>query len=150
MRGNPTLRGALLPTPRSSDQNGAGVHGQGGMDLRTAMQMLPTPCARDWKGEGYEGQLPTEMVKLLPTPVSSGDSVENPRDPTPTLSDLAYKWSGGRTVRQSNAGKRSSAGLVLSPSFVEWMMGAPAGWSDPDCPLSATEFSSRPDGCSER
>jgi hypothetical protein len=33
--------------------------------------------------------------------------------------------------------------LRLSPWFVEWMMGAPEGWSDPDCPLSATEFSSR-------
>ena len=38
------------------------------------------------------------------------------------------------------------AGMALNPSFVEWMMGAPDGWSDPDCPLSATEFSSKQDG----
>ena len=36
--------------------------------------------------------------------------------------------------------------MALNPSFVEWMMGAPDGWSDPDCPLSATEFSSKQDG----
>ena len=36
--------------------------------------------------------------------------------------------------------------MALNPSFVEWMMGAPDGWSDPDCPLSATEFSRKQDG----
>lgn len=35
----------LLPTPRTSDTNGAGVHGDGGMDLRTAVSLLPTPRA---------------------------------------------------------------------------------------------------------
>jgi hypothetical protein len=39
----------LLPTPRTSDTNGAGTHGDGGMDLRTAVSLLPTPAARDWK-----------------------------------------------------------------------------------------------------
>jgi hypothetical protein len=29
----------LLPTPRSSDMNGAGEHGQGGMDLRAAVKL---------------------------------------------------------------------------------------------------------------
>lgn len=35
----------LLPTPRTSDTNGAGEHGDGGVDLRTAVAMLPTPRA---------------------------------------------------------------------------------------------------------
>ena len=29
-----------LPTPRTSDANGAGHHGEGGMDLRTAVSVL--------------------------------------------------------------------------------------------------------------
>ena len=33
----------LLPTPRTSDTNGIGTHGDGGMDLRTAVSLLPTP-----------------------------------------------------------------------------------------------------------
>ena len=37
------MPGRLLPTPRTSDTNGAGVHGDGGMDLRTAVSLLPTP-----------------------------------------------------------------------------------------------------------
>jgi hypothetical protein len=35
--------GQLLPTPTVSDANGAGVHGDGGLDLRTAVTLLPTP-----------------------------------------------------------------------------------------------------------
>ena len=31
---------SLLPTPRSSDTNGAGSHGTGGLDLRTAVTLL--------------------------------------------------------------------------------------------------------------
>ena len=34
-----------LPTPRANDANGAGVHGDGAPDLRTAAVMLPTPNA---------------------------------------------------------------------------------------------------------
>lgn len=146
--------------------------------------LLPTPCARDWKGEGYEGQLPTEMLKLLPTPTSAsykqgGTAAEQTAIkrglkllPTPTSMDgrgsRGYKLDGtpyseqsgvtltdaalstGVTMNsQSGDGKRSSAGLALNPWFVEWMMGAPEGWSDPDCPLSATEFSSRQAGSAD-
>ncbi len=39
----------LLPTPRTSDTNGPGLHGDGGLDLRTTVSLLPTPAARDWK-----------------------------------------------------------------------------------------------------
>ncbi|WP_051485543.1 DNA cytosine methyltransferase [Nocardioides sp. J54] len=40
---------ALLPTPRSSDTNGAGSHGSGGLDLRTTVRLLPTATTRDHK-----------------------------------------------------------------------------------------------------
>lgn len=42
-----TLR--LLPTPRTSDANGGGQHGDGGPDLRTVL--MPTPTSRDHKGQ---------------------------------------------------------------------------------------------------
>jgi hypothetical protein len=38
---------SLLPTPRTSDTNGAGHHGDGGMDLRTTVSLLPTPRAQN-------------------------------------------------------------------------------------------------------
>jgi len=36
---------SLMPTPRTSDTNGAGEHGTGGPDLRTVVSLLPTPAA---------------------------------------------------------------------------------------------------------
>jgi hypothetical protein len=42
------------PTPRTSDTNGAGAHGDGGLDLRTTAQLTgwPTTTTRDWKDGG--------------------------------------------------------------------------------------------------
>ena len=36
-----------LPTPTTSDTNGAGKHGDGGLDLRTAVSLLPTGESTD-------------------------------------------------------------------------------------------------------
>lgn len=76
-----------MPTPRTSDTNGAGTHGDGGMDLRTAVSLLPTPAARDWKS-GESNLIGTNsrplnevVVNLLPTPTASnpndGESLES-------------------------------------------------------------------------
>lgn len=83
---------ALLPSPRTSDTNGAGHHGAGGMDLRTAVAeipLLPTPAVNDmgaaytpeqwdeWtatmkakhnNGNGHGKSLNVEAQRLLPTP----------------------------------------------------------------------------------
>src|SRR5699024_5015232 len=40
----------LLPTPRTSDTNGPGVHGTGGQDLRTVIDLLPTPVSDNSRG----------------------------------------------------------------------------------------------------
>lgn len=37
----------LLPTPTTSDTNGAGAHGDGGPDLRSTVALLGTPTSRD-------------------------------------------------------------------------------------------------------
>lgn len=44
-----------LPTPRTTDSNGPGKHGRGGMDLRTAVKMLPTPNTGDGARGGRPG-----------------------------------------------------------------------------------------------
>jgi hypothetical protein len=53
-----------------------------------------------------------------------------------------YELIGASTEEPSSDGAPSTVPR-LNPWFVEWMLGAPQGWSDPDCPLSATEFKSR-------
>lgn len=91
---------------------------------------------------------------LLPTPTAPHDS-RNETHPRigddqghsgTTLLDAALLSGGVDTSPRSEGGKSSSGGLRLNPLFVEWMMGCPEGWTDPDCPLSATEFSSRQAG----
>jgi len=68
------LNARMLPTPTSSDTNGAGKHGDGGLDLRTAVSLLPTPKASDGeKGgpnqRGSSGDWPLPAIAhLLPTP----------------------------------------------------------------------------------
>ena len=59
---------SLLPTPRTSDTNGAGEHGTGGMDLRTAVELLPTPTTRDHKGANQRQDDTCLHGALLPTP----------------------------------------------------------------------------------
>ncbi len=76
---------SLLPTPRTIDMNGPGVHGTGGQDLRTTAALLRTPVA-DEDGGGplhpdtakergqtlrLTGQVLALTGYLLPTPRAS-------------------------------------------------------------------------------
>lgn len=64
----------LLPSPTTSDTNGVGAHGDGGLDLRTTVATLPTPTSRDWKDGPPCANVPDNALlgrvvhQLLPTP----------------------------------------------------------------------------------
>lgn len=132
-------------------------------DFMDTLRLLPTPTATPYGNN----QSPSEgaavrpaldgLVKLLPTPTKGegkgarsstapARSESSEFTPGTTLTDLAFQWelSGVSTSPPSDAGKRSPE-MLLRPCFVEWMLGLPDGWSDPDSPLSATEFKSRSD-----
>jgi hypothetical protein len=84
-----------------------------------------------------------ESIELLPTPSAALQGGNGFRiDPPIETPAGVWEFLGAPTNPPSTDGS-TSTGLRLSPWFVEWMMGAPEGWSDPDCPLSATEFRSR-------
>lgn len=118
----------LLPTPTSSDTNGPGAHGDGGMDLRTTVSLLPTPTANDFKGstttrrqEGMDrGQLDA---------VIEGRAVRSESAQWGHYAPAIHRWEAalGRPApvptMTSNTGNPQ-----LSPMFVEWMMGLPEGW----------------------
>ena len=79
-----------------------------GMNLQTAVQVFPTPTSRDWKD----------------TPGMAMESV-NPdgsrRDRTELLPRRIYS--------QIPEEDRKSSGQ-LNPTWVEWLMGYPLGWTD--------------------
>ena len=97
-------KAGMWTTPTKSDgEGGPGNSGrQGGLNLRTAVAMWPTPTARDYKD----------------TP---GMSFTGPggRDRTDLLPRRVYS--------QDQVPKD---GGQLNPTWVEWLMGYPTGWTD--------------------
>ena len=121
--------GSVLPTPRSSDSHGAGLHGQGGMDLRTTISLLPTPVVNDmgagktvekwdaWtaeqkekhrNGNGHGKSLSIEVQRLLPTPTSR-DHKDTGKMDYQRQADRSI-LAGVIMVQQSNDGDTSSGG----------------------------------------
>jgi hypothetical protein len=89
------LNTRMLPPPTVSDTNGAGKHGDGGLDLRTAVSLLPTPKAGD--GEFVSG-------------TTSGRPVEKSTH-LGTIAllqagKLEHRRTGANTSPQSDAGKQ--------------------------------------------
>lgn len=115
----------LLPTPRTSDSNGAGAHGTGGPDLRTAIgQLLPTPTARDWKDGAPCVNVPENALL--------GRAVWGDFGRYQAAVD---RWAAIHGAPPAPTDDRSR----LNPAFVEWMLGYPPGWvTDPELGLTRT------------
>jgi hypothetical protein len=126
----------LLPTPLST----LGTHGwpnqrdsSGRPGLQMAARMWPTPNARDWKDTG-ESQ-GTRKSPNLGTMVH-----RTPLWPTPTASTGGPE-PDGKTGRKlvTQVQQKTQAGGALNPTWVEWLMGWPIGWTDLE-PLATDKF----------
>jgi len=148
----------MFPTPRANSGTGMCIHGEGGLDLQTAVKIWPTPTAFDWntavknrteKGsKTYKHNL-KEAVLLWPTPTEhgnynrkgvsekSGDGLETAvkKWATPTANDAK------NSLTDSQAGRGTlTAHIVeteidinggqLNADWVEGLMGYPQGWTD--------------------
>ena len=151
----PTLHAIekLLPTPRTTDTTGPGAHGQGGLDLRTAVTLLPTPRASDGekggpnqRGSSGDLTMPSVAPRLLPTP-SVADTTGGRRSRSGDRSDelllngIAHYGRFGEYTQaiaraEAAAGRAAPPPTVprgrggahrLSAEFVEWMMLLPPG-----------------------
>lgn len=138
--GSSTETNALLPTPTSSDRNGAGEHGDGGADLRTAVSLLPTPRATDGtKGgpnqRGSSGDLMLPSAVLLPTPTTAPITGNgHARNLGSEVSQFGIytaavrRWEALTRPAPSPTEPTGRGGAQrLSPRFVEWLMGLPDG-----------------------
>jgi len=112
--------------PRSGmTQNGIAYQLQPLVRLTDATEYgsLPTPCARDWKDTGgastFLRKSPSlgAIVMMFPTPTVSGNYNR--------VGCSAHSGDGLATVV-----KKLEGGGVLNQTWVEWLMGFPAGWTD--------------------
>ena len=143
---------AKWPTPTVQDSEQAGgkgciASGKRGLSLHQATQLWPSPNARDWKDSGAsQGNRKSPNLGTQvhwPTPraadhkgATSADAMSKAaaRGFNPNLPELTAAISGG--------GK-------LNPTWVEWLMGWPLGWTDLK-PLEMDKFPSvqqPPGGC---
>ncbi|QKW15310.1 DNA cytosine methyltransferase [Verrucosispora sp. NA02020] len=144
--------GILLPTPRTSDTNGAGAHGDGGLDLRTVVSMLPTPRASDTgtpgrrASEGFRPPLSQVILPMFPTPTArdAGRGAGRPFAEGRPLSEVVALVPPGQFGKYEPAVRRQEVafGLTvpaptepgragkprLAAAFPEWMMAAPRGF----------------------
>ena len=118
----PSLKEALMSTPRASDMK-AGGHGDTGRmgtvrhQLQVAQETLPTPTKRDNRMDRWS---PAYDKRKSPTMDAVLDGAMTNRAPD--------KWAYARQI----AGLLSSTGLtgpsMTLPVTYGWMMGYPPGW----------------------
>lgn len=154
-RGNPTLLGAVRwQTPTVQDAKGRDRHNQknGGVILSLLGQarQWPTPRATDGSHGGRvtlrksrEGGNLIEAVcarTTWPTPMArDGDPKRGM--PSPATARKRIQEQGKRNLDDAVAAKQpgQAAGGQLNPTWVEWLMGWPLGWTD-CAPLETARF----------
>jgi len=147
------------PSPKASDTNGAGAHGEGGPGLRTTAQLAgyPTPTTRDWRSDrsqktdeeiyGTKGRpLPRIALEMSgwTTPQAHDsakpDAKRHGRYGTEhggkNLNDEAAAVIG--TAGNSSDQTRTANTGALNPELPRWLHGFPKEWS-----LCAPTVSSR-------
>jgi site-specific DNA-cytosine methylase len=126
-----------------------GASGQGAWAEREALGRVGAagdePSAHASRhGEGGPGE----------TAGADGQRTRPRADAAPDASLVGHEQSSGASTSPPSADGKPSTGLRLNPSFVGWMMGTPScgecgrEWTDPDCPHSATAYTSTSAGSS--
>jgi hypothetical protein len=100
--------------------------------LRKKMQSWPTPCATDYKGSGQTGQLRDRLDYAAERGATKSKTYNWPTPRTKGMCggtgswELLKKNTTIEEARQMGAGN----GGQLNPTWVEWLMGWPLGWTD--------------------
>jgi hypothetical protein len=97
----------------------------------------PTPCRRDYKGtnapEGLTRKDGKSRLDQLPNAVAYGGTQTQQKWhwPTPVARGVHGLYGGSRHWnKMKQAGHHSMLTGQLNPSWVEWLMGWPIGWTD--------------------
>jgi hypothetical protein len=126
------------PTPTVSGNNnrhGATRKAGDGLASRVRATMYPTPCTLD-SGSRFNTSL-HEGAKPRPT---LGAMAQYDLWPTPTVQD-AKNNAGPSQMRRNTFPLNAAVGGALNPTWVEWLMGWPLGWTALDA-LATDRFRS--------
>lgn len=110
-------------------------------------RLIPTPTARDWKDGTAQscanvpanGLLGRVVHKLWPTPVvtdsfgarnKTSSRQEGSQHHSGTTMTDALVEAGDLQLQENEDGGNQVVGGMLSPMWVEWLMGYPEGWTD--------------------
>ena len=148
----------MWPTPTAQDNNqvsGNPDHPKRGTTLGGAVRQWPTPAA----SQAGEGQFIHGLVTKDGKPAQPGERAYHPETgkhsqitlnravklwPTPTARDHKGGYQGGRIrngkiskdtldVAVQHTDNQSQSAGQLNPTWVEWLMGLPLGWTDLGC-----------------
>ncbi len=128
----------LWKTPIASDSaNREFYHNsRGEPNLSGMVKMWPTPKASDCKGSGPAGTKSAVhdlkgVVMFYPTPTTGAGLCEG----TGNFQQLKKLEQAGQITEEERRNMSQGNGGQLNPTFVEWLMGFPIGWTD----LNASE-----------
>lgn len=123
----------LLPSPRTSDTNGAGAHGEDrrstsgyGPALRDVATLLPTPTSTDHKASGAS----YAATDTHHTGTTLTDATVRQPERFGIYAQAIERWVPvmGRLAPEPTEPTGKGGAHRLSPRFVEWLMGLPDGW----------------------
>jgi hypothetical protein len=123
----------MWPTPRAKEPGRTTKgYGRGLAELVEGKQQLwPTPSAGMWKQDVNDNGRYARDIQKKGYQIMLPAAIKLTRVPTPTARD--YKDSGPNTNYEKARKKgrlAGSAGGSLNPTWVEWLMGYPKGWTD--------------------
>ena len=128
----------LWKTPIASDSaNREFYHNsQGEPNLSGMVKMWPTPKASDYKGSGPAGTKSAEhdlkkhnlkgVVMFYPTPTTGAGLCGG----TGNFQQLKKLEKAGQITEEERRNMSQGNGGQLNPTWVEWLMGFPLGWTD--------------------
>ena len=98
-----------------------------------AAKMWPTPTAQDFKcrGPNSRQQGLSDVIKLFPTPTTGAGMCGG----TGNFNQLKALEAAGQITEEERRSMAAGNGGRLNPTWVEWLMGFPIGWTD----LNASE-----------
>ena len=134
----PTAADSYTGRLKSTQQKPGSMHS---VNLSDAVAMFPTPTrfdaeCGDLKGKEYNGQSRHAMkliqaAKLYPTPTTGAGMCGG----TGNYQQLKALEEFGQITEEERRSMAAGNGGQLNPTWVEWLMGFPLGWTD----LNASE-----------